>query len=200
MAEYKVGLLLGGPGTGKGTQGKILGGIPGFYHFSTGDMFRALDKHSELGRTFTQYSERGELVPDELTVRIWAEHMAELVKQQRYNPDQQMLLLDGLPRTVEQAKLIESHVKVFKIVYLGCKDKEAMYDRLSKRAMKEGRKDDADPNVIRRRWEVYEAETAPVLGAYSNEIIAQIDAVGSIGRVLKDILAELVPIYDKNFT
>ncbi len=200
MATYKVGLLLGGPGTGKGTQGKVLGVIPGFYHFSTGDMFRSLDKSSELGKTFSKYSERGELVPDDLTVRIWAEHMAELVKQDRYKPSNQMLLLDGLPRTVEQAKLIASHVEVMKIIYLSCRDKEAMYQRLSNRALKEGRKDDADVNVIRRRWEVYEAETSPVLDCYSKDQIAQIDAIGSIGRVLRDILNELVPVYDANFT
>ena len=64
-------LLFGAPGVGKGTQGAILGQIPGFYHLSCGDVFRSLNINSEEGREIYQFSSRGQLVPDELTVRIW---------------------------------------------------------------------------------------------------------------------------------
>ena len=66
--RYKTVLLFGAPGAGKGTQGKILGKVPGFYHLACGDVFRSLDMGSELGSKFMEYSSRGELVPDALTI------------------------------------------------------------------------------------------------------------------------------------
>ena len=66
--RLKTILLFGAPGAGKGTQGKILGRIPGFFHLSSGDMFRALDPNSDLGQRVTSYSSKGELVPDDLTI------------------------------------------------------------------------------------------------------------------------------------
>ena len=72
MADrYRSILLLGPPGVGKGTQGKLLGSIPGFFHLATGEMFRGMDKDSTLGKEVVSYSPRGELVPDEVTVRLW---------------------------------------------------------------------------------------------------------------------------------
>ena len=75
-------LRLGGPGTGKGTQSKIVASVPGFHHSATGDVFRSLDRHSELGKIFSEYSSRGELVPDDVTVRMWAQNIhARTVRQ-----------------------------------------------------------------------------------------------------------------------
>ena len=75
MDRYSTVLLFGAPGAGKGTQGKILGTIPGFYHCSCGDVFRSIDINSKLGKIFYDYSSRGELVPDDVTVRMWAENI-----------------------------------------------------------------------------------------------------------------------------
>src|SRR5262245_55093023 len=69
--RYQTILLFGAPGSGKGTQGKILGQIPGFYHLSCGEVFRTLDTGSDLGKVFMEYSSRGELVPDDVTVKMW---------------------------------------------------------------------------------------------------------------------------------
>ena len=69
--KYKAILLFGAPGSGKGTQGKILGAVPGFFHSSTGDIFRSLDLQSEMGRIFWEYAGRGQLVPDEFTIKVW---------------------------------------------------------------------------------------------------------------------------------
>ncbi|MEO1717767.1 MAG: nucleoside monophosphate kinase, partial [Planctomycetota bacterium] len=68
--KYQCVLLFGAPGAGKGTQGAILGRIPGFFHLSCGEVFRSLDIHSDLGKVFYEYSSKGELVPDEVTVDI----------------------------------------------------------------------------------------------------------------------------------
>jgi len=69
--RFKSILLLGPPGSGKGVQGDVLKSIPGFYRFSSGEVFRRLDVTSKLGRVFLEYSTRGELVPDELVIQLW---------------------------------------------------------------------------------------------------------------------------------
>jgi hypothetical protein len=71
MNRYTCYLLFGSPGAGKGTQGKALGTIPGFYHCACGDVFRALDLRTPLGHQFAEFSSKGLLVPDELTIQLW---------------------------------------------------------------------------------------------------------------------------------
>ncbi|MEX1015132.1 MAG: nucleoside monophosphate kinase [Phycisphaeraceae bacterium] len=197
--RYKSVLLFGAPGAGKGTQGRVLGSIPGFYHFACGDVFRSMDINSELGRIFYEYSSRGELVPDDVTVKMWAENMNARRIIGAYKPRTDLLVLDGIPRTLEQAKLLDNHIDVLLVLHLHCKDEAAMFERLRRRALKENRFDDADEKVIRRRWKVYEAETEPVLNHYPKEKIVRVDSLGSPGRVLRDILDEVVPIQDAHF-
>ena len=75
VMKYRTYLIFGAPGSGKGTQGKILGSIPRFFHCACGDVFRQLDTRTEVGQAFMEYSSRGELVPDEVTVKLWmAQH------------------------------------------------------------------------------------------------------------------------------
>ena len=76
--KFKTMLLFGAPGSGKGTQGKILGSIPGLVHVACGEIFRDLRVGSPLGRAFLDYSSRGALVPDDFTVQLWKEHMWRL--------------------------------------------------------------------------------------------------------------------------
>jgi len=195
MAEerFKTVLLFGMPGAGKGTQGAILGRIPGFFHFSCGDAFRNLDITSELGRKFYEYSSRGELVPDELTINIWREAVKAHTVLGAYKPRADLLVLDGIPRTRHQAEMMDEFMQVLQVVHLVCSDEQAMFDRLRRRALKDNRYDDADERVIRKRWEVYEQETAPVLNHYDSGIIVEVDSIGSPARVLHDVLDYLVP-------
>jgi adenylate kinase len=197
--RYQTVLLFGAPGAGKGTQGKILGQIPGFYHLSCGEVFRTLDTNSELGRTFVQYSSRGLLVPDDLTIRMWQQNMHARTILSVYKPHEDLLILDGIPRNVHQAKLLEKHLNVLKIIHLVCPDKEQMIKRLRRRALKENRVDDAKEDVIRKRWAVYEKETFPVLDYYSNDVVSEVDATGSPARVLQHVLEKVVPIQETHF-
>lgn len=197
--RYKCILLFGAPGSGKGTQGRIVGNIPGFFHFSCGDVFRAIDIHSELGKIFYEHSSRGELVPDEVTVRMWAEHLHARAVIGLYKPKRDMLVLDGIPRTVAQARIMEEHIDVLKVVHLVCTDQEAMIQRLRRRALKENRLDDADEKVIRKRWSVYEKETYPVLSYYPKDRIAEVNSLASPAHVLDDILRVVVPLQEAHF-
>jgi len=197
--RYQTVLLFGAPGAGKGTQGKILGSIPGFYHLSCGEVFRTLDMSSELGQTFMKYSSKGELVPDEATIEMWHNNMKARTVLSDFKPNVDLLVLDGIPRNVNQAKILEDHIEVLCILHLVCPNKEEMIKRLRRRALKENRVDDAKEEVIRRRWDVYERETFPVLEYYPASIIKEVDATGSPGRVLEHILESVVPVQESHF-
>lgn len=197
--RYQTVLLFGAPGSGKGTQGKILGHVPGFYHLSCGEVFRTLNVHSELGKKFVEYSSRGELVPDDLTIRMWKENIHAQTILSLYKPDNDLLVLDGIPRNANQAKVMDKYINVLLIVHLTCSDKNKMFERLRRRAIKENRLDDAKEDVIRRRWEVYEKETYPVLDHYPKGVVRNVEALGSPAEVLQHILELVVPVQATHF-
>ncbi len=192
--RYKAILLFGAPGSGKGTQGKILGSIPGFFHNATGDIFRSLDLQSEMGRIFWEYAGAGKLVPDEITIRLWRQYIQGMEMVHQFHPENELLVLDGLPRNLEQAQLIDDTIDVQKVIYLRCVDLSKMVERLRRRALRENRFDDANDEVIQRRLVEYEEKTRPVLDFYHDEKIERIDATMSQIRVLSDILKVLVPV------
>jgi adenylate kinase len=194
--RYRSILLFGAPGSGKGTQGKIIGNIPGFHHSATGDIFRSLDLQSEMGRKFWEYAGRGELVPDEFTIRLWKQFIKGQEMVNQFHPESEFLVLDGLPRSIPQAKLLEDTLDVVLILYLRA-DLTKMVERLRRRALKENRIDDASDAVIQRRLEVYERETRPVLDFYPPEKVYRVDATMSQIRVLSEIVKVLVPLKEQ---
>ena len=197
--RYKTVLLFGAPGAGKGTQGSILGRVPGFYHCSCGDVFRNIDITSKLGRIFYEHSSRGELVPDDVTVAMWAEAIHAYTVLSLYKPHSDLLILDGIPRTTSQADLMDQHIEVLKIIHLTCRDEQEMFRRLRRRALKENRFDDADEKVIRKRWAIYEKETLPLLEHYDQSLIEEVDSIGSPAMILHDILQTVGPIQNELF-
>src|ERR1043165_2453653 len=100
--KYKAILLFGAPGSGKGTQGKIISSVPGFFHSATGDIFRSLDLQSEMGKLFWDFSSHGQLVPDEVTIKVWKQFVQGAEMMNLFHPSSEILLLDGIPRTVKQ--------------------------------------------------------------------------------------------------
>ena len=187
--KYKTFLLFGAPGSGKGTQGKTLGTIPRFYHCACGDVFRSIDTRSKVGKAFLDYSSRGQLVPDEITVELWREAIDAAVDAHKFKPDLDTLVLDGIPRNVEQAKIMENLIEVEKVFHLSCPDRDTLFNRLKKRALKDNRLDDANEEVIRKRLELYDTDSKPVLSFYPKESITCIDATQPPSRVMFEILA-----------
>ncbi|QDT66604.1 adenylate kinase family protein [Calycomorphotria hydatis] len=194
---YKTALLFGAPGVGKGTQGKILGLIPGFFHLSSGDVFRSIDIQSDEGQIIYSYISRGELVPDDLTIKIWKKALEAYIFLSRYKPREDILILDGLPRNVHQAEMIADILDVRAVMHLVCSDLDQMIDRIKRRAIRESRIDDANEDIIRHRFEVYENDTAPVLNFYPNEVIHSIDALGSPAMVLSKVLEVCSPVQEE---
>ena len=190
--KYKTILLFGAPGAGKGTQGKILGLIPNYFHFACGDAFRSLTVASPLGKVFIEHSGKGQLVPDEPTIRLWQQSIDSTKRAGRFRPETDTLILDGIPRNVRQAEMLRKTLDVKAVFYLHCQDMNKMIDRLQKRALKENRLDDANLDVIRERLKTYDLETKPVLKYYGRKLVHDIDSTQSPIEVLASILRHLV--------
>ncbi len=189
--KYRTILLFGAPGAGKGTQGKILGTIPNFFHCACGDVFRSLSASNPLGRIFLEYSSRGQLVPDEPTIELWRQFIHNCEKTGRFHPENDTLVLDGIPRNARQAEMLDGTLDVKAIFYLHCTDFEAMVDRLQRRALKENRLDDANIEVIRDRLKVYDQETKPVLSFYGMKRVHRINSTQTPVKVLRDLLTKV---------
>lgn len=189
--KYKAFIFLGAPGCGKGTQGAILGAIPRLYHFSMGDAFRSMDTRTPIGQEFISYSRKGMLVPDELTIRYFKTQIDARADLHMFKPDIDILILDGIPRSVEQAKILEEHIEVLQLFHLSCPDREELITRIRKRALKEGRIDDASEEVIQRRIRTYEEETRELVRHYSDRR-ADINANQAPVKVTYDILEVIV--------
>jgi adenylate kinase len=192
MNKYRTFLIFGAPGSGKGTQGTTLGKVPRFFHCACGDVFRSIDTRTPLGRAFLDYSSRGELVPDEITVKLWRVRIDSCVEAHTFRPDIDYLVLDGIPRNVSQAKIMSEIIEVKKVFHLSCPDRNKLVERLKRRALKENRLDDANEEVIRRRLQTYEDESKPLLTFYGDDLTHHIDATQAPVQVLSEILAEVV--------
>jgi len=185
--KYTTYLLFGAPGSGKGTQGRALGSIPRFFHCACGDVFRTIDTRTRIGRAFLEYSSRGELVPDDITVELWKARIDAAVDAHQFKPDIDVLILDGIPRNAGQAEIMDQLIDVKKVFHLSCPNREALFARLKKRALKDNRLDDANEEVIKRRLATYEAESKPVLDHYKDRVQV-VDATEPPARVLFHIL------------
>src|SRR4029453_14190607 len=177
--RYNTFILFGAPGSGKGTQGKTLGSIPRFFHCPCGDVFRSIDTRTKVGKAFLEYSSKGQLVPDEITVELWRAAIDAAGETHKFKPDIDTLGPDGFPRIVGDPKIM---------FHLPCRSHETLFSRLKKRALKDNRLDDANDQVIQRRLDIYETESKPVLSHYPQELITVVDATQPPAKVLLDIL------------
>jgi len=186
--------MFGAPGSGKGTQGKVLGTIPNFFHCDCGDVFRSLRPDSPLGKIFIAYSSRGRLVPDAPTVELWRRFIDAGTKTGRFHPAEDTLVLDGIPRNVAQAEMLSDALDVAAVFYLTCANQKNLVTRLQRRAIKENRLDDANLDVIRDRLKIYEQETKPVLSFYGKKVVHRINADETPARTFLDILRLVVKL------
>jgi adenylate kinase len=193
MTKIKTILLFGAPGSGKGTQGKMLGTLPGFYHLACGDVFRSIDLSSDIGKVFLQHSSKGELVPDDFTIRLWNAHINKLIHTGALKPEVTTLVLDGIPRNLHQAQMLDQYIQVIKLVVLrAVHNREEIVRRLKARALKDNRLDDANDETIGHRLDVYDRESRPVLAYYSKEVRVDVDSLQTPIEVAHDILSAIL--------
>jgi adenylate kinase len=196
-SAYQALVLIGLPASGKSTQGKILAALPGMHYWEAGEALRAIDPDSDIGREIHHEFLRGELVPDELVVSLCLDALQASVTAGAYHPARDILVLDGIPRTVGQAALLNARVAVIRVLHLVCEDVEPLVQRLRQRAAQQGRADDADERVIRHRLAVYQREIAAVLAYYPADRIAKIDALQSPAEVFHQILHLVIPMLNR---
>lgn len=174
-------IILGAPGSGKGTQGKLLAQHLGIPQISTGDLIRAAMKDSTpLGVKAKAYYDQGLLVPDEIIFGLIDEILSSAAAARG-------VLMDGFPRTIPQAEAVDRLLelkrrRVDRVVVLDV-EVEELVQRLLARASKEGRADD-NPESIRQRLRVYEEQTAPLIGHYEKKgVVRKVMGMGSVDDI-----------------
>lgn len=182
-------LIMGPQGVGKGTQAALLAEHYGIPAISTGDIFRANIKgKTELGLKVIEYTDKGELVPDELTNSIVKDRLAQ-------DDTANGWILDGYPRNAAQVEALDAMLEELgttldAVVALDA-DHDVLMARIAKRAEEQGRTDDT-PEAIAKRLATYAKETAPLLDTYkSRGQLVAIDGVGEIDAIQKNIVAAL---------
>ncbi|NBC08504.1 MAG: adenylate kinase [Bacteroidetes bacterium] len=183
-------ILFGPPGSGKGTQAAKLVEKYSLLHISTGDLFRyEMGNDTPLGLEAKSYIEKGELVPDSVTVGMLRNKVESNMEVKGY-------IFDGFPRTIPQAEalgklLAEKGTAVSKLIMLDVEDNE-LVKRLLERGKTSGRKDDADESIIRNRIEVYKDETSPVYDFYAaKDKAVKVNGIGSIDEIFARLCAEI---------
>jgi adenylate kinase len=187
-------VLLGPPGAGKGTQAQIIADRLGIPAISTGDIFRAnVSGQTELGQRAKAYMDAGDLVPDEITVAMVKDRLAE--------PDAEGgFLLDGFPRTIAQAEQLRSSLgelghELRRVLELVVEEDELVRRLSGRRMLVDGemvQRDDDKPETVRHRLEVYREQTAPLSGFYESEgLLSRIDAIGEVEEVTSRALKAL---------
>ena len=183
-------VLVGPPGAGKGTQaGRIVDRFGGV-HIATGDILRSnADRGTELGRTASRYMDRGELVPDEVMIDMVLERLGE-------DDCAGGFVLDGFPRTVPQAEALGRRLdqlgRPLDVVVSLEAGEDELRRRLAARAEKQDRAEDDDEGAIRRRLELFDRETEPLLDFYDGQgLLVGVDAEGDVDQVTGRIAAAL---------
>ena len=133
-------------------------------------------------------------MPDELTIDLWRAQMDNWADSHIYKPDIDFLVLDGIPRNVRQAEIIEEFIEIHQVFHLSCPDRTELARRMRKRALKDNRLDDASDRVIEQRIGTYEAETKPILDFYSEDLVTDIDATQPPVKVVHDIITKVTSL------
>ena len=187
-------VLFGKPGAGKGTQAEFLKEEYNLTHISTGDIFRYnLKNGTELGTLAKSFMDKGELVPDEVTIKMLGEEVSK-------NSDSAGFLFDGFPRTIKQAEALEELLANKNITFVGTigldADDDILVGRILERGKTSGRADDQDEEKIRNRYIEYNEKTAPLIDYYQEKgVYTAVNGIGTIEEVtgrLKAVLDKLI--------
>jgi adenylate kinase len=186
-------ILFGKPGSGKGTQAEFVKQKYDLVHISTGDVFRFnISKNTELGELAKSYMDKGDLVPDKVTIKMLE---AEVEK----SPNANGFIFDGFPRTSTQAQILDDflnskNMSISMTIALEV-DENLLIDRLINRGKDSGRTDDQDKSKIQNRFDEYNKKTAPLIDYYkSQNKFFEIDGIGEIN----DISNRIFDVIDKN--
>lgn len=188
-------ILIGAPGTGKGTQGAILNAVPDFWFVSMGEVLRAQNSEQQADPNIRDSMQAGQLVSTDAVFTAWEQHLHKLT-QAGLRAESGMLILDGLPRNIAQAQRLQQYIHTKRVIYLRCTDDDVLLQRISGRAAKSQpsaqRADDASLEVSRHRLRIFREQTLPLLDWFPREKISAVDAALQPLEVLQQIVDALV--------
>jgi len=186
MKSLEVLIFLGPPGSGKGTQAEILTDKLKYFHISIGDLLREnISKNTDLGKLATKYVNSGELVPDDLIIELVN---STLHKLQNENSQYQGVILDGFPRTINQAASLDSKIKDSGALIKAVINLDISDEKIISRLQSRGRNDDK-PELISNRLNVYREQTEPLLGFYSEKkLLESVNGDQGLDEVNNNIL------------
>jgi adenylate kinase len=184
-------LIFGAPATGKSTQAAALGRLPGFHHIEMGEILRAMGSDTDVGREAQSYMGRGELLPDQLVIAIWRNAVARHEQEGRIARDRDVLILDGIPRSLGQARMLAEDIEPLVLLDLTATDEQPLRVRIERRAAEHQRLDDLYRAALEKRFELYHQERPALLEFYPDQIWVPIDAQQSPLAVLLDIVQSL---------
>ncbi|MFA5556679.1 MAG: adenylate kinase [Flavobacteriaceae bacterium] len=189
-------VLFGKPGAGKGTQAEFLKDKYNLVHISTGDVFRYnLKNNTELGKQAKAFMDKGDLVPDELTIKMLQDEVEKNIQATGF-------LFDGFPRTIAQAEALDRFLEsknwsVTATVALEAND-EVLIQRLLERGKTSGRPDDQNEDKIRNRYDEYNEKTAPLIDYYTKKnLFYSVNGIGTIEEVTQRLSLIIDDFIDK---
>jgi adenylate kinase len=189
--KIKTILLIGPPGAGKGTLGRILDQSGSQKYVSTGAIFRSLDPDSPAGDLYYSYAKEQKLVPDEVTLQICRHYIQGLIASNAFFPSKQYLLLEGFPRNEKQAQILLDWLDVKHVIVLECLNKENLRKRLHRRARLEGKFHVMTEEEFDYLLTEYEREKESILNQFPVHSVSIIEADQKPLEVLKQVLMRL---------
>jgi adenylate kinase len=191
QSRFRAYLMIGPPASGKGTHGKLIGALPGFAHFSMGQVLRRLRPRSEEEaqrlESISKLTARGDLAPDDYTLELFHDYLERMTASGQLDPNEDIMILDGIPRSGAQAKSIMENLDVRAAFIFQCPDADLL-ERIRVRSISEGRADDATLEIVQNRLHTYREELPGILDNIPEEIRQPIDTARPAHHVLRDIL------------
>ncbi|AHK63383.1 Adenylate kinase [Chlamydia avium] len=188
-------LLFGPPGSGKDFLGNFIAQGGTQVYVSLGDIFRCYPIWSPIRQLFHKYAVSGALIPDDDVVAVWNYYVQGLISVGKFLPDRQDLLISGLPRTLGQAKLLESYITVRHVIILEVHEESTLLERTQHSLYSKGRINEVGIDVLQKRLESYKKDIDALIRYYPLHKVSRISADQKPMEVLRDVLSRLAHVF-----
>lgn len=188
-------LLFGPPGVGKDLLGNFISQAGSQVYVSLGDVFLRYPIESPIRQMFHKYAVSGALIPDQDVINVWNYYVQGLIATGRFLPDQQDLLISGLPRTLGQAELLDSYVYVRHIIILEAHDETNLLKRTQQSLYSKGRMHEVSLEVLQKRMQSYQKDIDAIINHYPIHKVSRINAEQKPLEVLRDVLSRLAHVF-----
>ena len=192
--KFPAVILLGPPGSGKRLLGKYLGSSPNQYYLSSSMIFKSIDQDTPAGELYYSYAKKKKLVPNDVTLELWENYIQGLISTNSYRPNKQDLVLDGIPRTKEQAQMLDEYLNVRHVIVLESQLRDDLLKRVRRQVRKEGGLDEGVKKSFDNDYQEYSDNISGLVDVYPTHMVTYINADQRPLEVLRDVLIRLAHI------